>query len=82
MKEKPESGFTEIFAGDSWETGLLSSMLNDNGIRNWVLDEIMGRMNPWWTAPGGAGAIRVMVSSEDAEAARAVVEVFQNNRNP
>jgi hypothetical protein len=39
----------------------------------------MGTLNPWWTAPGGAGSVKVFVSHSDYETARIVVEEYEKN---
>jgi len=51
----------EVFAGNIVEVGLVQSLLDKEGIQSWLKDEVMGTLNPWYTSPGGAGAIKVLV---------------------
>jgi len=57
----------EIYSGTPWQVGMVHSLLEDAGINTYMQDVIMGTMNPWWTAPGGAGAIKLMISENDIE---------------
>ena len=41
----------------------------------------MGTLNPWWVAPGGAGAVKVVISNLDYERAKLIVEEYQKNIN-
>jgi hypothetical protein len=69
----------EVFSGDQWQTGLLKTLLEDAGIEAFIQDAIMGTLNPWYTAPGGAGAIRVFVAYKDHIKARQVVGELEQN---
>lgn len=71
----------EVFAGTAWEAGLLKSMLENAGINTYLVDEIRGTMVPWHVAPGGVGAVKVTVSSEDELEARKITDAFQLNLN-
>lgn len=74
-----KADFAEVFCGSSWEVGLVKSMLEDVGIEAYVQDSIMGVLNPWYTAPGGAGSIRLQVAQDNYDRARAVVEQYEMN---
>ncbi|MFH1120927.1 MAG: hypothetical protein V1775_14000 [Bacteroidota bacterium] len=69
----------EVYAGTAWHAGLLKSMLEDTGIQAFLIDEIIGTLNPWWTAPGGAGSVRVVVDPSDLEKAKLIVLKFEDN---
>ncbi|HRY33584.1 MAG TPA: DUF2007 domain-containing protein [Bacteroidales bacterium] len=69
----------EVFCGTPWQAGMVKSMLESAGIDAYLQDMIMGTMNPWWTAPGGAGAVRLFVASTDAAEAKSIVEDYENN---
>ena len=69
----------EVFAGTAWEAGLLKSMLEDAGIAVYLVDEIRGTLAPWHVAPGGVGAVKVTVSSEDEVEACKIADAFQEN---
>lgn len=77
MKQQPSQ--VEVFAGAMWETALIQSMLEDAGITVYQKDGIMGNMFPWYTAGGGAGAIRLFVSASDARRAQAIVRSYLDN---
>jgi hypothetical protein len=71
----------EVFCGNTWEAELVKSLLEDAGIEAYTWDENTGTLAPWYTAPGGAGSVRVVVASNDIVQALAVVEEFQKNNN-
>jgi len=70
-----------VFAGNQFDAGLVKSMLEDTEIEAYFRDDELGMIAPWYTAPGGAGATKVVVSSADLEAAKAVVEEYYHNIN-
>ena len=47
--------------------------LEAEGVQAFVKDEMMGVIAPWQSAPGGAGAVKVMVGARDVEEARALL---------
>jgi hypothetical protein len=69
----------EVFAGNIAEVGLIQSLLDKDGIKSWLKDEIMGTMNPWYTSPGGAGAIKVLVLKADFDQAKSIVEEYEKS---
>ncbi len=69
----------EVFAGTAWHAGLIKSMLEDSEIEAFLVDEIIGTLNPWWTAPGGAGSVKVVVDLADLEKAKQIVLEFEEN---
>ncbi|MCK9616630.1 MAG: DUF2007 domain-containing protein [Lentimicrobiaceae bacterium] len=71
----------EVFAGTAWEAGLVKSLLENAEVQAFLLDEIRGTLAPWHIAPGGAGAVKVVVSSVDYEKAVQVVADFEDNQN-
>ena len=77
MNNKDEIEPVEVFAGTTWQAELLKSLLEDSGIEAFIIDEIMGTLNPWWTGPGGFGSVKVFVSTQDLDKAKPVVEKFQ-----
>jgi hypothetical protein len=79
MKTNEEIEPVEIFSGTTWQAGMVKSLLEDAEIEAFLKDEIMGTLNPWWTAPGGAGAVSVFVSNQDYDKARLIVEEYEKN---
>ncbi len=69
----------EVYDGTAWQAGIVKSLLDDAGIEAFIKDAILGTLNPWWTAPGGAGAVKVIVAEKDALEAMKVVEEFEKN---
>ncbi len=69
----------EVFAGNIAEVGLMQSLLDKDGIKSWLRDEIMGTLNPWYVVPGGAGAIKVLVLKADFDQAKSIVEEYERS---
>ncbi|MCK9422940.1 MAG: DUF2007 domain-containing protein [Bacteroidales bacterium] len=76
---EPESKPVRIFAGSAWEASLVKSLLEDADIQAFLQDESLGMIAPWYAAPGGAGAVKVIVSSADYDLALLVVTEYLNN---
>lgn len=79
METDDTTKLIEVYDGTAWQAGMVKSMLNDAGIEAFIKDAILGTLNPWWTAPGGAGAVKVIVAEKDAAEAKQVVEEFEKN---
>lgn len=69
----------EVFAGTAWHAGLLKSLLENAEIEAFLIDEIIGTLNPWWTAPGGAGSVKVVVDPANYDKAMLIVTEFESN---
>lgn len=83
MKTKDDVTPVVVFAGTMFDAGLVKSMLADREIVAYFQDDELGVMIPWNVEAGGVGAIKVVVSSADAEAAKAVVaEYYENIHKP
>ena len=59
---------------------MVKSLLENAEIETFLQDELTGTLAPWWTAPGGAGSVRVIVSSLDFDKARSVIFEYEKNR--
>lgn len=70
-----------VFAGNQFDAGLVKTMLEDREIEAYFRDDELGMIAPWYAAPGGAGAIKVVVSSEDVVEAKKVVDEYYLNIN-
>jgi hypothetical protein len=71
----------EVFAGDAWEAALVKSLLENAEIETFLKDEIRGTMTPWHVSAGAMDAVKVVVSSQDYEKAKQVVQDFETNRS-
>ncbi|HVZ24967.1 MAG TPA: DUF2007 domain-containing protein [Sediminibacterium sp.] len=69
MKEENKLSFVEVFAGTEFEAGIRKSLLDDAGLHCFLKDEVMGTLMPWFTAPGGAGAVKLMVPETEKQQA-------------
>jgi len=81
MKFKNENDPVEVFAGSIAQVGLVKSLLENAEIEAFLKDEILGTLNPWWTSPGGAGPIRIMVAFKDFEKAKSIIDDYEKNIN-
>lgn len=79
MRAKTEIESVEVFAGTAWQAGMVKSMLGAESIDAFLKDEYVGTIVPWWAAPGGANAVKVIVSSVDATRAREIVADYEKN---
>lgn len=79
MNPNKEQDPVEVFSGNAWQAGMVKSMIENAEIEAFLVDEVMGTMNPWWTAPGGAGSIKVMVAVADYDMAKSIVSEYENN---
>jgi Putative prokaryotic signal transducing protein len=68
-----------IFAGTPTEAAMVKSLLENAEIQAFLKDDIFGTLEPWVTASGGVGAVKVIVSSADAERAKLVVDEYEKN---
>jgi hypothetical protein len=67
----------EIFDGTQWEASLVKSLLDNAEIESFVKDGRMGVLAPWNVDGGGAGPVKIFVSSIDLEKAKEVVEQYE-----
>ena len=79
MNTKKEINPLEVFAGTAMQASMVKSLLENAEIEAFLKDELIGTLNPWHAAPGGAGAVKVFVSSTDYEIAKTVIDEYNNN---
>jgi hypothetical protein len=79
MNTKKEIVPVEIFDGTTWQAEMVKSLLENAEIEAFIKDEITGTLNPWYTAPGGAGSVKVFVSNLDYDKAKLVVDEYEKN---
>ena len=77
MKTNKQSTPVEIFSGDLYEAEMVKNLLENENIEAFLKDEYIGTIAPWYSAPGGAGSVKVIVLSEYYEKARLVVEEYE-----
>jgi len=77
MTSKNEITPVEIFDGNQWEASLVKSLLDNAEIESFVKDQRMGVLAPWNVDAGGAGPVKIFVSSLDVEKAREVIEQYE-----
>ena len=68
-----------VFAGDTFQANHAKNVLENNGIHAFLKDEFTGSIAPWHSAPGGAGAVKVIVSERDREKALQIIQEFMDN---
>ena len=68
-----------VFSGTMWEAGIVKSLLENAEIDCFLIDENTGTLAPWYTAAGGAGSVRIVVSNNDVDNAMLVVREFEEN---
>ena len=79
MNEQQSTEPVIVFTGHAWEAEMLVTILDNEGIKAFVTNEVIGTLFPFYTTPG-MGAVRVVVSKPDAEKASLVVADFQKDR--
>lgn len=58
---------------------MVKSLLKNAEIEVYLKDEIVGTLSPWWTASGGVGSVKVVVSNLDFANAKLIVEEYERN---
>jgi hypothetical protein len=79
MKADKDNKPIEVFSGTQWQAEMVRSLLENATIDSFIEDGIMGTLGPWWTAPGGAGAVRVFVLESNYEKAKAIANEYDAN---
>jgi len=74
MDSNQEISAVEIFDGAQWDASLVKSLLDNAEIESFLKDESMGVLAPWNVAGGGAGSVKIFVSSLDYEKAEGITE--------
>ncbi len=77
-KEKDQTPVI-IFRGNFYEVEFVRTILTDHGIESYLNDEYTGTLAPWYTSPGGAGSVKVVVASSDAEKAKELVDEYRES---
>ncbi|MBV5311912.1 MAG: DUF2007 domain-containing protein [Prolixibacteraceae bacterium] len=77
MDSNQEISAVEVFDGNQWEASLVKSLLDNAEVESFLKDERMGVLAPWNVAGGGAGSVKIFVSSLDYEKAREVIDQYE-----
>lgn len=80
MKEDNKNHLVEIFAGSFIEAEIVKSLLKNSKIEAFLKDENIGTLAPWQVSAGGAGAVKVIINSNDYEIAKLIVEEYEQNK--
>jgi hypothetical protein len=65
-----------VYSGNIVQAEFVKSLLEGAGIRCFLKDEFIGTLAPWYAAPVGVGAVKVVVRDDDLEQAEAIVQDF------
>ncbi|MEI7830092.1 MAG: DUF2007 domain-containing protein [Prolixibacteraceae bacterium] len=79
MDSKNEIKPVVVFTGTTWQAGMVKSLLEDAGIEAFVLEHASATYNPGWNLPGEGGSVRVMISDQDLEEAKPIVNGYLEN---
>lgn len=71
-----ENELVVVYTGNPMDTAFLKSLLEADGITTFLKDEIMGTVAPFYVAPGGAGAVKVIIAKRDLDRAKPIVQKF------
>jgi len=77
---KPEINPVEVFSGNIEEAEFIKSLLENAEIQVFIKDEFVGTLFPWVAAPGGAGSVSIIVSSEDIDRASIIMDDYNKNK--
>lgn len=69
-----------VYAGTTIDAGFVKSLLEADEIRAFLKDEIMGTLAPWYVAPRGVGAVKVVIAKRDLDKAKAIVQKYLDAR--
>jgi hypothetical protein len=72
----------EVCSGNFTESSYIKSILEERGIKVLLKDELMGNIALWYVAPGGVGAVKVVVPEDKANRAIAIIRDLAPSTNP
>lgn len=79
MKANNDITPVEVFCGTIVEAEMVRSILENAEIEVFLKNENIGTLAPWHSAPGGFGAVKVIVSSVNYPEAIAIVKEYLEN---
>ena len=71
-----------VYAGDQIEANIIKGLLENSEIKAFLQDEMVGSWAPWYAAPGGVGAVKVVVAQKDADQALAISKKNLEEKEP
>jgi len=80
MKPNNDIEPVEVFSGTIWDAEFVKSLLMNAEVDTFLIDEHTGTLAPWYTAPGGAGSVKIVVSSLDYDKAKSIVAEYEKTR--
>lgn len=80
MKSKKDNDIIEVFAGTSIDAEIVRSLLEDSGIKTFLKDDNMGTIAPWQVSGGGAGAVKIIINSNDYDKAKLIVDKYEESK--
>ena len=79
MTKKNEINPVEIFSGTQGEVDIVITLLQNAEIEVFLKDEYVGTIAPY-VSPGGAAPITIVVSSDDYEKAKQVIDDYLKSK--
>ena len=80
MKTKKDNDIIEVFAGTSIDAEIVRSLLEDSDIKSFLKDDNMGTIAPWHVSAGGAGAVKIIINSNDYDKAKLIIEKYEESK--
>ncbi len=77
MKTENEISLVEVFDGTQWQATMVKSLLENADIESFLKDSQMGMLAPWNVDAGGAGPVKIFVSSLDVDRAKEVIAQYE-----
>ncbi len=71
-----ENELIVVYAGNSIAAGFLKNLLETEGIKAFLKDEIMGTIAAPYVSPGGVGAVKVVIAKRDIDKAKPIIARF------
>jgi len=79
MKTNKGNDLIEVFAGSFIEAETIRSLLETSEIEAFLKDEFIGTIAPWHVSAGGAGSVKVVISNDDYDRAKLIIEEYSKN---
>jgi hypothetical protein len=80
MKKKKDNDIIEVFAGTYIDAEIVKGLLEDSDIEAFLKDGNMGTIAPWHVSAGGAGAVKIIINSDDFEKAQMIIEKYEQSK--